>query len=495
MKKKYKILFTTLVTAIILISIFAAMIQTGMIKLDITSTKIDEGRPLFLKIFVDENTGTMPFGVNFSSLILYHEGAVSYKWDFGDGNTSDEINPTYVYQENGTYNCSLTVTDSIGKKKTDIIEIIVNANQGPVPTIIFSDRAPSRPYVPLLSRRGISKDFEGQTLRRWMERSFFPTNAINKLKKSFLSVEGTAYDPEGDKIVSYEWELRPPAFITQLGNQVKPLYTYTGEKVDIPFLDIYTTSNYDLTLIVTDDKGNKGYTTTRFLVYESTIESFRNTLESLWKDRIIGHWWLQIFKDTALEPVTNLLVKFLGILPLPMLKIVIGLWVLLTLSVPLELKDYIKEFLQKHKAIGNITDRILTGIQKILKNMKDKHPDQAEFFNKLIDWIELRREKYGFANERPIIKDPFPNNGDRNIPKDCPYVSINVTDPEGDRFNVTISGDYVNDKYYDNVTTGVFNATLITPLPPVTDIIWHVMVVDQNGKEVQGEFKFTTFSI
>lgn len=32
-------------------------------------------------------------------------------WDFGDGNTSTEANPTYVYSAAGTYNVTLTVTD------------------------------------------------------------------------------------------------------------------------------------------------------------------------------------------------------------------------------------------------------------------------------------------------------------------------------------------------------------------------------------------------
>jgi cytochrome c-type biogenesis protein CcmE len=42
----------------------------------------------------------------------------SYAWDFGDGNTSDEENPTHTYEydvnEPGTYTVSLTVTDAEG---------------------------------------------------------------------------------------------------------------------------------------------------------------------------------------------------------------------------------------------------------------------------------------------------------------------------------------------------------------------------------------------
>ena len=35
-------------------------------------------------------------------------GATSYEWDFGDGNTSSEINPTHSYQSPGTYTVKLT---------------------------------------------------------------------------------------------------------------------------------------------------------------------------------------------------------------------------------------------------------------------------------------------------------------------------------------------------------------------------------------------------
>mgnify|MGYP006289743031 CR=1 FL=1 len=37
---------------------------------------------------------------------------VAWAWDFGDGNTSDEQNPTHVYENRGTYTVSLTVTAS-----------------------------------------------------------------------------------------------------------------------------------------------------------------------------------------------------------------------------------------------------------------------------------------------------------------------------------------------------------------------------------------------
>lgn len=45
---------------------------------------------------------------------------VSYLWDFGDGSTSTDENPTYTYTSPGTYNVSLIVTDDKGAIGTDI---------------------------------------------------------------------------------------------------------------------------------------------------------------------------------------------------------------------------------------------------------------------------------------------------------------------------------------------------------------------------------------
>ncbi|MDA9182724.1 PKD domain-containing protein, partial [Saprospiraceae bacterium] len=41
-------------------------------------------------------------------------GANSYLWDFGDGNTSTDINPIYTYTSEGTYNVTLTATNECG---------------------------------------------------------------------------------------------------------------------------------------------------------------------------------------------------------------------------------------------------------------------------------------------------------------------------------------------------------------------------------------------
>lgn len=67
-------------------------------------------------------------------------GGVSYRWDFGDGTTSNEANPTHTYDSLGTYTATLTVTYADGETATTEVEVNVRC---PVPddrsTVWFRD--------------------------------------------------------------------------------------------------------------------------------------------------------------------------------------------------------------------------------------------------------------------------------------------------------------------------------------------------------------------
>ena len=66
---------------------------------------------------------------------------VSWLWEFGDGNTSTEQNPTHRYADNGTYVVKLTVTDDKGATSytTKIIEV---ANAPPTVAITYEPEKP-----------------------------------------------------------------------------------------------------------------------------------------------------------------------------------------------------------------------------------------------------------------------------------------------------------------------------------------------------------------
>ena len=67
---------------------------------------------------IDQSTVTF---TNFSS------NADSYLWDFGDGNTSTEENPTHTYSQDGLYTIRLTTTSNIGTDETTR-SVIISAN-------------------------------------------------------------------------------------------------------------------------------------------------------------------------------------------------------------------------------------------------------------------------------------------------------------------------------------------------------------------------------
>lgn len=71
----------------------------------------------------------------------------TWHWDFGDGNTSDEQNPTHQYPNGGTFNVTLTVTDERGVagEVTKQIEVEGPPNQEPTIDDITAD--PENPAV------------------------------------------------------------------------------------------------------------------------------------------------------------------------------------------------------------------------------------------------------------------------------------------------------------------------------------------------------------
>ncbi|MDI6792580.1 MAG: PKD domain-containing protein [bacterium] len=72
----------------------------------------------------DTTTGCAPLTVNFSDSST--GDVLSWLWDFGDGTTSSDSNPSHIYPDSGTYTVSLTVSDTCGsdsETRTDYITV------------------------------------------------------------------------------------------------------------------------------------------------------------------------------------------------------------------------------------------------------------------------------------------------------------------------------------------------------------------------------------
>jgi PKD repeat protein len=95
---------------------------------DITSSDMERGRivaPATFEFEADVSGGTEPY---------------TYRWNFDDnGRSSDEQTVSHTFEEAGTYNVHLTVTDSSGQRASDSVGITVEEQEeepSPSPTII-----------------------------------------------------------------------------------------------------------------------------------------------------------------------------------------------------------------------------------------------------------------------------------------------------------------------------------------------------------------------
>ena len=68
--------------------------------------------------------------VDFTNLSI---SATDYSWDFGGGNTTTDINPSFTYDTSGTYEVSLTATDKLNQTSTFTETIVVEE-----PVVVFT---------------------------------------------------------------------------------------------------------------------------------------------------------------------------------------------------------------------------------------------------------------------------------------------------------------------------------------------------------------------
>lgn len=76
-------------------------------------------------------TGCYPLKTQFSDLSLPGSGVLnSWKWDFGDGNFSDQENPQHIYTATGNFNVSLRAVNNFGCVTSKTITSFIQINTG-----------------------------------------------------------------------------------------------------------------------------------------------------------------------------------------------------------------------------------------------------------------------------------------------------------------------------------------------------------------------------
>ncbi len=100
---------------------------------------------------------------------------VSYKWDFGDNTSSDDLRPSKSFASAGTYRVTLTVVDDKGKAASASKDIKVEANKRPIASFTYT--------TPVIINRTIYFDASG---------SYDPDGSITRVKWYFYQTQGSS---------------------------------------------------------------------------------------------------------------------------------------------------------------------------------------------------------------------------------------------------------------------------------------------------------------
>ncbi len=88
------------------------------------------------KIYCDSSLATFN-----NASEAYNDELNSYSWNFGDGTSSTQTNPSHFYANSGTYNVSLTATTNIGCIDSVMMPVTIEVNKSPQITINAVDSA------------------------------------------------------------------------------------------------------------------------------------------------------------------------------------------------------------------------------------------------------------------------------------------------------------------------------------------------------------------
>ena len=95
---------------------------------------------------INNATGCPGTIVTFNDLTIPDTTIVGWYWDFGDGNTSTQPNPTHIYTDSGSYTVSLTVTNLLGCEHTFSAVDTVRMNASPEAAFLTSFNAGCVPF-------------------------------------------------------------------------------------------------------------------------------------------------------------------------------------------------------------------------------------------------------------------------------------------------------------------------------------------------------------
>jgi PKD repeat protein len=123
-------------TAVLTVTDNSGLTDTDSVVITATTQQPSNQSPVAIA-GADKTSGNAPLTVNFSSAGSNDpDGTIaSYSWNFGDGTSSNQANPSHTYNNAGSYTATLTVTDNNGA--TGSSSIVITAVQQTSNTSIF----------------------------------------------------------------------------------------------------------------------------------------------------------------------------------------------------------------------------------------------------------------------------------------------------------------------------------------------------------------------
>jgi len=91
--------------------------------------------------------GFIGYPINFTGTVVGGVPPYNYYWEFGDGNSSTQQNPTHIYIFAGNYTVALTVTDDSGDISIDDTWAKIEGSNNPPSTPNITGPASAKPRV------------------------------------------------------------------------------------------------------------------------------------------------------------------------------------------------------------------------------------------------------------------------------------------------------------------------------------------------------------
>jgi len=135
----YDVWVDTIVIVLLLVAIFLYFFRGGWSRGRVTEKErvvapMPTAPPLAVRTLASASSGEVPFVVNFRSSAYGGKPPYKYRWDFGDGGSSEEPQPQHRYDMPGGFVASLTITDANGvQKKSETMGITAIAAPMPPP--------------------------------------------------------------------------------------------------------------------------------------------------------------------------------------------------------------------------------------------------------------------------------------------------------------------------------------------------------------------------